>query len=227
MNQQFHLVAACLVAIGCGRVEIKQDTPQASVATLIKVLEADKPELLAKLVDPAFMRSDARDVACLDVTLKELSCDAALFDCLQRHETYCKTPDGCPVKVRGKDCTCGQKGADAAAKAKPFVDSSYYAGLKAVKMTPAKCTIATVAEPEDLTESDTLIRDACGELTLKDQLSVVSFTCQDNALQLILRKKDSAWLIVGIPQKTKQVLDATLQSARGAEYRKKLNSDLK
>lgn len=230
MNHRFHLhrVAACLVVlIGCGRVEVKQDSPQATVATLIKVLEADKPEILAQLVDPTLMRSDARSIACLDVTLKELSCDAALLDCLQRHATYCNTPEGCPVKVKGKECTCGQKGADAAGKAKPFVESSFCAGLKAMKMTPAKCAIATVAEPDDLTASDPLITDTCGELTLKDQLSVVSFTCEGHALQLILRKKDNAWLIAGIPEKTRQLLDGTLQSAQGAEYSKKLNSDLK
>ena len=224
------LVSAFFSVIGCGRVPVKQDTPQAAVATLIKIFEAGKPELLERIVDPVIVRSDARDIACLSESLKSLDCNGKLIDCLQRHTPYCPPPpEGCPVDV--KACTCGLKGTDALGKAKPFTQSSYYAGLNAMHMTAARCTITSADPVDDLTPNDTLFESACGELTPQDELSRVSFQCADDKLQLVLRKKAGVWSIVGVPAETKQLLEVRLQSAQGTEYRKKeaqtLNSDLK
>jgi hypothetical protein len=133
------IVIVSLLATSCGRcVEVKQDTPEATVASLIKLYDAKDDSQWAAVVEPTVMRMTARGLACLSEKMKDYQCTEALIASagsgFRMH-----LPDGCPVKMAG--CTCSDRGNAAAATAHDFASSDTNAALKRAKLSIESCRI--------------------------------------------------------------------------------------
>ena len=205
-----------------------------------------RPEVTDQVVDPVLMRTEARGMACGDVSSKSLACDAALLECFRggRLNPFCrvKSPEGCPVSV--KDCTCGSKGAAAAAAVKQFSSSTYYAALKSFELKTEQCKItnsvpvgqgderhAALAEPDE---------NYCGDLADKDELEAVTLACGKDHFTFVVRKGSDGWRIAGFSPATAERLsgigappDAVVKRMKEAsdavekKREKELNSDMK
>ena len=238
MKMRMELVAfAALVSAfsACSRLEPKRDTPQAAVATLVKALERSSPEVTDQVVDPVLLRAEARGAACLSESSKSFECTDALLKCFQggRLNPACKvkSPEGCPVSV--KDCTCGSKGAAAAAAVKQFSSSTYYAALKSFELKTENCKITSsvpVGQGDERQETlGSLDEKYCGEVTDKDELEAVTLACGREQLMFVVRKGSDGWRIAGFPPATDERLSGIGAPADAVvkKREKELNSDMK
>jgi hypothetical protein len=222
------LLLLILAASGCNGPEIKQDTPQAAVATLVKIYEANKPELLTQVVSPAFMREQARSAACQSEMSKNLTCTAAIMRNFQTG-VHNPLPEGCPVNL--KECFCKTKGLAAAEKARTFQASDEHEGLLALKLNAKDCAISGVDTPEQPeTKAKALPFDEevyCEDFNTNDGLATVSLKCNETTLNVVVQRKSDAWWVLGFTSETAYTLTAAKQKAGGDAYRKRLNADLK
>lgn len=224
-----------LVVSGCSKLEATRDTPQATVATLVKATHADRPDIIDAVVDRVLVRADARGAACLGESLKAVQCTAAMANCFRdgRLIPYCKMPEGCSVSVTA--CTCGPKGNAAAAKAAAFSASDFYTGLKSLKPSADSCTISGVYKIAEKSERDETLWGSeekyCGELRENDELASVAMKCGESELKFVLRKGAGGWSIVGLAPNTQMLLSGRGAEIRGVADQKKreadLNADLK
>lgn len=234
-KEQIVLVALTVAFPGCSKLEPKRDTPQAAIATLVKALEQGRPEVADQIVDPVLLRTDARQAACADVSLKSAQCDAALLDCFRGGKLvpFCtpKTPDGCPVRLI--DCTCGSKGAAAAAGAKPFSTSAYYAQLKSFELKTERCKIQSsvpVGAGDERQEALALPdRAYCGEIAPKDELEAVTLVCGKDQFTFGVRMGSDGWRIAGFSPATDLRLSGMRAPADAVvkKREKDFNSDMK
>jgi len=235
MNRSMQVVLALvLTGAGCNKVAIKQDTPQATVATMVKLFAAGDDKHWAEVVDPAVSRSGARIGACGSAIIKFGECTQALI-ARSRSSLAPRGPDGCGAKV--EDCTCGPVGNNAAAKAMGF-DSTYkYDALKASKLDPTACTIAAAKTltQDALDELNNGFWDgACTDMAKSDEFATVTLTCaggEQERLAFILHKRADKWMVAGFGADTDASLYAAVlaRSAEGAadKRRQELNKDMK
>lgn len=228
-------ITLVLFVTACSKLEARRDTPQATVATLVKATQADRPDIVDAVVDRVLVRADARGAACLEEGLKAIQCTAAMANCFRDGHLipYCKMPEGCSVSVTA--CTCGPKGNADAAKAPAFSASDSYTGLKSLKPTADSCTISGVYKISEKSERDAALpgfeENYCGELRETDELASVAMKCGENELRLVLRKGAGGWNVVGLAPATQRLLGGRGAEVRGVANQKKreadLNADLK
>jgi hypothetical protein len=225
-----HLLLVGLVAACSRPVEVKQDTPQATIASLIKLYASPKEESrVAELIDPVVVRAHGRQGACLAEQLKSLQCDQALLKAIATR-SFGAQPEGCPVKLT--DCTCGAKGSEAAAKASAFTTTDAHAGLKAIGMNVDSCRIksADALNAEALAHLDGRFWDyACSDATKTDPLSSVAVECGDAgaSLTFILRQRDAKWSVVGFSTDTNVKLWEKKIVEKARQRESDLNKDMK
>ncbi len=216
------------------KVELKQDTPAATVSTIVKLYAAGDDGHWGDVVEPALAHAAARDNACIAETMRSLRCVQAEVENMRCYPRRCApTPDGCPVDVA--KCTCGATGTQAAAGATSFVGTSAYTGLKAAKLNLATCSItdSTSLTPEQLKQrSPAFWDDVCSDVAQGDEFAAVTLKCSGtDPLVFILHNKSAKWGLVAFDTDTFATLAtnaAAHAAASAADQRAKdLNKDMK
>lgn len=210
------IAAIVVLTVACTKpLEVKQDSPQAAVASMIKLYGSEKENgRVSEMIDPAAVRMHDRLNACVAEQMKSVECDRALLKSISTR-SYAAAPEGCPVKL--SSCTCGEKGNAAAAKAGAFTSSPPHSALKAMKMTVGTCRIKSAEEvsQERLATLNGRFWDtACTDIPKSDPIAAVEVACGSaEPLTFLLRKKDAKWSVVGFSTETsvalweKQVVD--------------------
>jgi hypothetical protein len=200
------------LAIGCSTsISIKQDSPEAAVATLIKVYAGKKPESASALIDRAFIHNESATDVCQAERIRDIQCQL-------------KTAGPCDSF---EQCACSGKGV--AASPKRYEDTWLHQGLVAAKLAPEACKILAANEGS-LAALAAELDGLCG-LTGDDKLSEVTFQCGAGSAQrsyrMVLRESDGKWYLIGLGTDTKLRLLALPGEARAAAKREKLNEELK
>jgi len=231
MNGHTQLVfALLLIGAGCNKVEIKKDTPTATVATIVKLFGAADDTHWAEVVDPVVARASARGEACLSEVIKDGECIKAETAYING-DHFAKFPSYCPTVIT--DCTCGARGTDAAAKASNFMATGFYVALKMGKLSPESCRITNTAALTENTLQDlgpTFRQNACSDVGKDDELASVTLICVggEEPLTFILRKKNQKWAVAGFSLKTEAALDIAAMAASVArQHAEDFNKDMK
>jgi hypothetical protein len=225
----FILCAAFIGDAGCN-IPLKQDTPQATIATLIKLYAAPKQtSRVTEIVDPVTTRATARAVACLSEAQKEERCRPNIKFDIYGGIHGSPTPQGCPAPPLAQ-CICGMKGSDAANEAASFLESDIHAGLVALHMSAETCSI-TDAQDLDAQHSVAKLNPffwdrACSDITKENPLASVTIKCgkPEMSVTFILQNQASKWMVVGFDTTDETALSFM---ATGRKRTTDLNKDLK
>jgi hypothetical protein len=235
------LVATLLAVPSCKKqVEIRQDTPQATVATLIKLYAAGGRTRVALVVDPAWMRMDAREDACIPALLEETRQTLADAKCMQLAASGFHDP-GCHFThvSHVTDCTCGPNGNAAASKAADFLSSDFNASFQLEGLSPTACQIADAVDLDAKAVQKLYFnfwQTACNDVAKTDPFASVTVSCTARGrgllvLEFILHRAGPKWAVVGLAQDTRDALSerlAAVRSSAAASARsRELNKDLK
>jgi hypothetical protein len=212
-------------------VEVKLDTPTASVATAIKFYAADdKGGRVEQVVDPLFMSLEARRTACLDEAARSIRCTTEFTRGLANGSLWFGGGSAeCEDPPSYEDCTCGEKGSAAVKKGGTFVGSSFDQGLALAHLSPETCkiTASTELEKESL---HNLVADlpalVCSKDVASAKMTAVTFVCGDASMTAILRKNKPGWQIIAFADKTAQLLRVNALGASLEQSAKKRESDL-
>lgn len=222
-------ISACNKAATQQDVPVKQDTPQAVAATVIKLYEKKNNTKWPEVVDPALGRMEARVLGCSSESLLETQClNELMASGGQRQSERCK------ARPPFATCLCGSKGSSAAAK--NYIETSYHEGLGSLGLHTNGCNITDADEKVSFDEAKKLLGDTraqcfCDEVKASDTFGTVTFVCGADIYQLVLRKNQSAWKVLGFELDTSirlQSLSLAAGAKKGADQRQKdLNKDMK
>jgi hypothetical protein len=221
-------------SVGCN-IEVKQDTPQATIATMIKLYASPKQTArVTELVDPVVSRANARGEACIAEAIQVERCYPTITHNIYG-EIHVATPAGCPAPPLSQ-CLCGDKGLSAAGAARGFLKESFHAGLMTMHMSPDTCSIADSRSLDEHSVAElnsSFWSNACSDLSKKDPIASVTIKCTspDLSLTFILQNQTAKWKIVGFDTKDEAALmfmtDAKTQREANEQRSKDLNKDLK
>lgn len=196
-------------ASGCKQpVEVKNDTPQATVASVVKMYEKEDFAKLGTVLHPVVVRGHARSVACTSVVLA--------------------------TRSRMSDCTCGEAGWAAASKATTLAPSGLHTGLRNRRLSTSTCTIKDAADSSAkglTTVNREFWTRACADLEEKGDFSVVTAECGKQRIQFLLAKQPTGWQVVGFDENTEMDLwleGSAADTHAGAKQKESdLNKDMK
>jgi hypothetical protein len=225
----------CLDALACSRpVELKRDTPQATVATYVKLYDKKDYVRLDLLIDGLGERAEARQNACLADTLKSIRCNEEFLRCYSggRYNAGC-TSEECRGFSK-TNCTCRGAGKTAAEGAPKYTKTRVHEVMTGMKLSPDTCKIESVekTEPAAVGGNWNLAKEYnCGDLGESDQLQIVTFECAGaSSMRLLLRERSRSWLIVGFDAETKLKLSLSRSPTDVTNERKQkedLNKDMR
>jgi hypothetical protein len=223
---------ASLSVLGC-KLEVKQDTPQATVATFIKMYEKKSFDHLDEIVDGLGERVDARQEACSAETLRFVRCTDELVRCFSggAYKYGCTTSPECK-DFKLSNCTCNGKGKQAAEHASAYTSTRAHDVFTNVGFSANSCKITSsdAVARKDLGEwgYDESLR--CTDVADADELASVGVKCDTQVFQFLLRKRAGKWFWVAPDQKTRIGLafsTSPTEAQKNKQRQDDLNKDLK
>lgn len=228
---KYHVPYAMLLLVlvlGCGkdRVKVKQDTPQAAVATLIKGYGVSDKQAIEQVIDPLFTRAFERRYRCTPELVKDAVCVAELLRDLQLSRvgiTSSQSTAGCPVDVEG--CACQ----DAGALPTKFIGSPYDRGMTLAGLSPERCKIVGVLSLSRGADFDQFedVRLMCDELAPNETMSAVNVKCASDYYAFALRRVEEKWMIFSLDMRSAERLLKLVVSEMKEKEIDELNADLK
>lgn len=220
------ILLACAAAAGTSckpkPVPLKQDTPQATIATLIKVYESKELDRASKLIDPLLARVYARHHLCGHAASEIYDCITELHACLNESPagSDCGTVSGCTEHVvDGCDKAVSTNDLD------EYEDSAFHWGLGVSGISAKSCEIL-----KSYKGSDAFVAYHASYLQeepMADHFRTVFFKCADKTLAAVLRNRSGTWRIAGFSYTTSDFLAGLALRAGEVANKMLLNEELK
>ena len=227
-----------VAGMGCKRpVEVKQDTPQGTITSLVKLYaskEADQRARVSELIDPALLRERAREKACSSEDMTVASCELKQMEAMRN----CRSKYGCFVSCGTYfECACGTKGKEGAAHPAAFAGSDLDKALGNSGLDPLTCKVTDVQQRvgTDFGKINLTVFaywHTCDDVKDEDRLALVSMTCgAKDPWIFVLRETDTVWRLLGFDTNSDSALKMIGTFTGAADENKKkvenLNKDMK
>jgi hypothetical protein len=192
------LVALLAAMPECKRhgVVAHQDSPRATVRSLLDVYDAKEWGKLEALVDPSLTRAEARMGVCRDEYVKGLAHD--LLQEVTLGDDFRIGPR--PGRSFPTGCVCGEKGRDAAARAPAFVSGAEDLKLRGFLVSSCEVIGDRPLSSDGLEDLDADVFDrTCGEVDRSSSLAAVAVRCDGKERTVVLIRRGSDWKVVALP----------------------------